>query len=250
MSSFNSYEDPGMAGAYARLEFPGTYYLAFRDLPAIFRREVCGNAAMDFGCGAGRSTRFLRQHGFAAVGVDISAEMIAHARVLDPAGDYRLVRDGDLGVFGGSIFDLVLSAFTFDNIPTREQKVRALCELARVLRPTGRLVNVVSSPDIYVHEWVSFTTKDYPDNRCARSGDTVLIVNTAIDDRRPVRDVVWSDESYREIYAESGFEVVANHRPLGREEEPFAWVNETRIAPWVLWVLRPAPAVNLPPPRP
>jgi hypothetical protein len=31
---------------------------------------------------------------------------------------------------------------------------------------------------------------------------------------------------------------VAEHRPLGREDEPFAWVNETRIAPWVIYVLR------------
>ena len=41
MASFrNAYEDTGYAAAYARLEFPGTYYLAFRDLPAIFREHV------------------------------------------------------------------------------------------------------------------------------------------------------------------------------------------------------------------
>jgi len=27
------------------------------------------------------------------------------------------------------------------------------------------------------------------------------------------------------------------HQPLGRPEEPFAWVSETSISPWVIHVL-------------
>jgi len=34
----NVYEDQERARAYATLQFPGTYYLAFRDLPALIRR--------------------------------------------------------------------------------------------------------------------------------------------------------------------------------------------------------------------
>ena len=34
----NVYEDEERARAYATLEFPGTYYLGFRDLPALIRR--------------------------------------------------------------------------------------------------------------------------------------------------------------------------------------------------------------------
>ena len=93
----NTYEDDGYAEAYARLEFPGTYRLAFRDLPQILAEHVDGIDALDFGCGTGRSTRFLRDLGFEAVGVDIAEEMVAHARRFDPIGDYRVVSDGDLG---------------------------------------------------------------------------------------------------------------------------------------------------------
>ena len=107
------------AEAYAKLEFPGTYHLAYRDLPELIRQHVGGRKAVDFGCGTGRSTRFLRQLGFDAIGVDISTEMIKRARQLDPDGDYRLIADdGDSGRWRAGAFDLVLSAFTFDNIPT------------------------------------------------------------------------------------------------------------------------------------
>jgi len=60
----NAYEDAEFAEAYSKLEFPGTYHLAYRDLPQIIREHVRGRAALDFGCGAGRSTRFLRQQGY------------------------------------------------------------------------------------------------------------------------------------------------------------------------------------------
>ena len=83
----NSYADDRRADAYARLDFPGSYYLAFRDIPALIGDVTTGLVALDFGCGAGRSTRFLARLGFHVTGVDISPEMLAQARRLDQAGD-------------------------------------------------------------------------------------------------------------------------------------------------------------------
>jgi SAM-dependent methyltransferase len=236
----NAYEDTGYAASYAKLAFPGTYYLAFRDLPGIFREHVTGTRALDFGCGTGRSTRFLRTCGFHAIGIDIAAEMLAEARGQDPEGEYLLVPDGDYSALPEGAFDLALSTFTFDNVPTLEAKVRALGGIRRLLAAHGRFVNVVSSPELYAHEWASFSTRGFPENRAARSGDTVRCVNVSLDDRRPVQDVVWSHAAYLETYALAGLETVAEYRPLGREDEPHAWVNETRIAPWVVYVLKPS----------
>jgi hypothetical protein len=42
MSFSNVYDDTRRADAYATLEFPGTYYLAYRDLPAILAEHVKG----------------------------------------------------------------------------------------------------------------------------------------------------------------------------------------------------------------
>lgn len=143
----NAYEDRRRAEAYATLEFRGTYYLAYRDLPEILAAQVKGTRAIDFGCGAGRSARFLERLGFDAVGVDISTEMIARARQLDPDGDYRLLDSRGLSAFEQLSHDLVLSYFPFDNVPRENQKV-------------------------------------------------------------------------------------------GRDQEPYEWVNETRIAPWTIYVLK------------
>jgi ubiquinone/menaquinone biosynthesis C-methylase UbiE len=238
MEFSNSYENARRAEAYAKLEFPGTYYLAYRDLPHIIREHAKGRRAFDFGCGAGRSTRFLQRLGLNVVGVDISEDMLKKARELDPKGDYRLIEEGDLGQFEDNAYDLVLSAFTFDNIPTMEKKVRNFRELRRLLKTEGTLVNLVSSPQIYTHEWASFSTKDFPENKHAKSGDKVRIIQTDLDDKRPVEDVVWTDESYRETYRKAELQLVKTYKPLAKKSEPYEWVNETRIAPWVIYVLK------------
>jgi ubiquinone/menaquinone biosynthesis C-methylase UbiE len=241
-SSFsNVYADRARAEAYATLEFPGTYYLAYRDLPAIIGEHVQGRRALDFGCGAGRSTRFLKRLGFEVVGVDISAPMLARARDRDPGGDYRLVSDADLTGLPAGSFDLILCAFTFDNIPTMEKKVAILEGLRKCLDPRGRIVNLVSSPEIYVNEWVSFSTKDYPENRAARCGDKVRIVMLDVDDRRPVEDIVWTEEGYRDAYERAALRLIRIYKPLGNRDEPIAWTSETNIAPWVIHVLELAP---------
>ena len=95
MTFSNSYEDAKRAEAYSKLEFTNTYYLAYRDLPEIISNHVRGTNALDFGCGTGRSTRFLRNLGFTTVGVDISEDMLKKARETDPGGDYHLTSDDD-----------------------------------------------------------------------------------------------------------------------------------------------------------
>lgn len=240
MEFSNVYDDAERAAAYARLEFPGTYYLAYRDLPEIIAEHVTGTRAIDFGCGTGRSTRFLTKLGFATNGLDIAADMIEKARQFDPEGNYQLLRDNGLGQLPKATYDLVLSVFTFDNIPTMDTKVALLTDLGWLLKSEGRIVNLVSAPEIYTHEWVSFTTRDFPKNKLAKSGDKVKIIMTDVEDSRPVEDIVWSDEDYRKVYQHAGLDLIKTHRPLAKESEPFNWVNETRIAPWVIYVLKKA----------
>jgi SAM-dependent methyltransferase len=237
MAFQNVYEDEERARAYADLEFPGTYYLAFRDIPQLLKKHVSGTRALDFGCGAGRSTRFLRDQGFDVIGADISEAMLHEAARRDPEGHYLLLPPDDLSPLADRTFDLVLCAFTFDNIPLRERRVHLFRELAQRLEPNGRIINLVSSEQIYLNEWLSFSTRDFPENRSARSGERVRITMLDVPDRRPVEDIVWSERDYSETFAAAGLEVLEVHRPLGSEQDPFRWVSEYTISPWTIHVL-------------
>jgi SAM-dependent methyltransferase len=237
MSFFNAYEDSRMAEAYSRLDFPGTYYLAYRDLPKLISTHVVRPQALDFGCGAGRSTRFLKSVGFETVGVDISENMLRIAKKTDPEGKYHLINDNGLELFNTASFDLVLSAFTFDNIPGFGTKVKLFRDLTRILKRKGKLINLVSSPEMYTHEWASFSTRDFPENESAKCGDIVKIINTSIDHSSPVDDILWPDEDYRLVYKVAGLRVLEVHKPLADGNEPIEWINETRIAPWTIYLL-------------
>ena len=56
-------------------------------------------------------------------------------------------------------------------------------------------------------------------------------------DPRPVEDIVWSDESYREVFGDARLRVSGKYEPLARPEEPYSWVSELQIAPWAVYVL-------------
>jgi SAM-dependent methyltransferase len=238
-SSFeNSWADQIRAESYSRLEFPNTYYLAYRDLPEILSEHVSGNLAVDFGCGTGRSSRFLKQLGYQVTGIDISVDMIDIARNLDPVGNYELVKDGNYDHLGYGHFDLVQSIFTFDNIPGWENRTSILSGLRRLLKPTGIMICLDSTPELYVNECASFTTKRFAENRIAKTGDIVRTIMLDVDDKRPVEDIFWSVGDYYELFNRAGLEVKAIYKPLGYDHEPYNWKSEKEIAPWMIFVLK------------
>lgn len=233
----NVYADDDRAAAYASLDYPGTYYLAFRDLPGLIQRHVLGLHAVDFGCGTGRSTRFLKTLGFQTTGIDIAEAMLVQARQRDPTGDYRLTSSDRPPDLPAHAYDLILAAFTFDNIPIGATKTSLFRALRATLHPQGRVIIIVSTPAIYCHEWASFSTKDFPENRLANDGDRVRIVMLDVPDRRPVDDIVWSDRAYRDVFTAAGLQVLEWHQPLGAPTEPFTWVSETTVPAWSIYVL-------------
>jgi SAM-dependent methyltransferase len=235
----NVYADPARAKAYATLEYPGTYYLAFRDLPLLLRRYLPDSCALDFGCGTGRSTRFLKNRAFRVDGIDTAEAMLAQARLLDPQGSYRLVPGDRPPELPRQAYDLVLAAFTFDNIPTLAIKVDLLRSLREALRPDGRIALIVSTPEIYLHEWASFSTQAFPENRRAQCGDRVRIVMLDVPDSRPVEDILFTDAAYREVFEAAELRLLQSLRPLGAPDDPIAWVSETTVAPWSLYELAP-----------
>ncbi len=36
----------------------------------------------------------------------------------------------------------------------------------------------------------------------------------------------------------AGLEIITIYKPLAKEKEPYEWINEIRIAPWIIYVLK------------
>lgn len=99
-------------------------------------------AALDFGCGAGRLTRALAAHFDRSVGVDISSQMVEHARRLNAeveATEFVANPHGDLRLFGDGEFDLVYTRLVLQHVPSSSAILGYVGEFVRVLAPGGLL---------------------------------------------------------------------------------------------------------------
>jgi SAM-dependent methyltransferase len=95
---------------------------------------------LDLGCGVGRVTRALAGRAAGVIGLDVSGEMLARARELNPGlenvewvhGDGRTLRPLENGSLDGCFSHVV-----FQHIPEPETTLGYVREMARVLRPGG-----------------------------------------------------------------------------------------------------------------
>ncbi|WP_341788044.1 class I SAM-dependent methyltransferase [Rickettsia endosymbiont of Lasioglossum villosulum] len=107
------------AQAYSKLYLSGTGYLAFRDIPNIIKNHITGNKVLDYGCGAGKSTIFLKSLGLDVTGVDINEEMIKIASSNDPVGTYNLIKSGNIPAEDNT-FNLVFSSWVMMEVASKE----------------------------------------------------------------------------------------------------------------------------------
>ncbi len=118
---------------------------AFRQRIADLARLQPGESVLDVGCGTGTLALVARQRVGATgrvSGIDPSPQMIACAR--HKAARRGQAIDFQVGVieqlsFPDQSFDTVLSTFMMHHLPD-DLKRRGLAEIARVLKPGGRLL--------------------------------------------------------------------------------------------------------------
>lgn len=219
------------AESYSKLEIKDTYYLAYRDIPNLIKRYVVGNKALDFGCGSGRSTRFLKELGFNIVGLDHNSNMIKQAKKLDQNNSYELLMKEEFP-FKDFSFDLIFSTAVFMEIPSKNKMDSIMIQMYRVLKIGGKVIIVTDAEGMYKKDCLSFT---YPDKTEINSGDKVrLIVNdTGIE----FQDYYWKEKDYLEVFSNSGFKVLEIFKPLGKKEDQYNWISENKHPHWTIFVL-------------
>jgi SAM-dependent methyltransferase len=120
---------------------------ALRERTAGLAQLQPGESVLDVGCGTGTLALIVKQRvgpTGRVCGIDPSVQMIARAR--RKAAHRGLAIDFQLGVierlaFADRTFDVVLSTFMMHQVPD-DVKRQGLAEIARVLKPGGRLLVV------------------------------------------------------------------------------------------------------------
>ena len=225
------------AGSYSNLEIEKTYFLAFRDIPKLIKRYSSGRRALDHGCGAGRSTRFLKSLGLQAIGVDISKDMLREAVQKDPCGDYRLISEDSIQGIESESVDLIFQSFALLEYPSLELMASSFREFHRVLCDSGIAIVITASEEGFKYDWASFLCK-FPENENLKSGEQakVLVRDTDI----IFQDYYWTDYDIRNVFKSCGFEILTLHHPLADGTEPYEWVSELEHSNWSIYVAKKA----------
>jgi ubiquinone/menaquinone biosynthesis C-methylase UbiE len=95
------------------------------------------DSILDIGCGTGSGLRFLMKQGMSKlVGIDLSPEMIKHARKNLPSSILLKVASVDKIPFPDNSFDIVINTEAFHHFPDPK---KAIQEMTRVLKEGGML---------------------------------------------------------------------------------------------------------------
>lgn len=229
----NNYEI--ISNKYAKSEFKGTGYLAYRDIPVIIFKHS-GNKLphnlLDYGCGAGRSSRLAKDIGISEViGVDKSIDMLNHARADKTDIKYQLIQNNILP-FADNYFDYALSSFVILEISTIKEMLNIFNEIFKVLKPNGAFSILTTSEYHYTGNWLTNFTK-YSKDTIFKDGQLVQVYIENIDEE--LNDYYWHHETYTNTMAEAGFKDIETYFPMGKDSDPFEWKDENDKPPFVIF---------------
>jgi len=218
---------------FAKRDMKNTDVLAFRSIAQSQR--LTGLSVLDLGCGAGRSTRFIRDLDNAVVGVDRRSDMIEQAKRRDADGAYLLVSDPPRLPFADTSFDAVFASWVLMEESSGDRIIELLRECRRVVGRGGTGVFVTNTKAFYRGDWHSCHVNFEVNHGKLRSGQPVKAC--LLPEGVEVNDYFWSDEDYRAFFDAAGFRVVERDLPLGTDDDGLPWKDEKHTAPYSVYYL-------------
>jgi len=211
----------------------GTGYLAFRDIGKIINQYVTGVKALDFGCGAGRSSRILREYGLNVIGVDTSSDMIDQACKISKDIKYLLIEKNCFKKMDDQ-FDLIFVSFVLMELSSTQEITMLIKNLSSLLAENGKIILIVASDDLYTGDWLSIETKYYP-NSAKHCGDIVSVYLK--DYGITINDYLWKESDCEECFRQSDMLILQKLKPLGLSSDGKNWVDEYTKAPFVIYII-------------
>jgi ubiquinone/menaquinone biosynthesis C-methylase UbiE len=117
-------------------------YWSYRDAFFALVPPADGGAALEVGCGEGRVSRDLAEHGWDVTGIDASLSLVRAAAAAHPAGTYALA-DASALPFEDGTFQLVVA---YNALMDMEDMPGAVREAERVLAPGGTFCVCITNP--------------------------------------------------------------------------------------------------------
>lgn len=242
---------------YAAIQLEGQYLLAAHFVGDVVRATPEPRKVLvDFGCGAGKSTRAVAGlvcDGGRVIGVDISNDFLTEARTLTEQLDtsnrvtyeYRKV----VRVHGREVIpvddesaDIVTSTIVLQELQSELQLANALYEMGRIARTGAVLALACVSDHITTEDYTTFTYAGFPENASnALAGVNIRKCRSTVSSIVWEQDRHWSAETMLPLLERGGWRDLQATYPLAPETlRPFprqpeiSWRDETRVAPLLI----------------
>jgi len=120
-------------------EFSSTRKYLWDDLKPLVKYTRNGDKVLDLGCGNGRLYQLFEGVSIDYIGLDISEELIKKAQEKFPEIEFAV---GDMRElpFPDDSYDVIYSIAAFHHLANAEDRLKALSEMRRILKPGGKII--------------------------------------------------------------------------------------------------------------
>ena len=200
-----------------------------------YLEPVTNKQILDYGCGSGIFSRYLRDNGSRVTGVDVSETMIKVARLNDPENiSYHGISSGEVGFLPDRSFDHVVSNFVLCTIPSIHEIRKIIKEIHRVLKKNGLFIIMNSN-------WERSNGKEFISYKLEYCKNLLpgQRINAMLKTDPPIifEDYFWPRKDYIQSLLDFGFSIQAIEEPIA-ENNQAPWVDEVTHPPFIIIVAK------------